>query len=254
MVKHMSGIMWNPWHGCHKKSAGCLNCYVYFLDGRRDKDANVVTRSKTNFYLPLAKDRAGKYKISGRKEIPTCFTSDFFIEEADEWRQEAWQIIRRRSDLNFLICTKRIERFNQCIPPDWGDGYDNVSVAVSCENRQSADARMPIFTSIKAKRKYVFVAPILEYVDLTAYLSAGAFDMVSVGGESYRNARECNFDWVKRIKADCDRYNVKFDFHQTGSNFVKDGKRYYIKHADEYSQARKGMELLNALIAPQSDE
>ena len=60
-----------------QKSAGCLNCYVYFLDGRRDKDANVVTRSKTNFYLPLAKDRTGKYKISGGKEIPTCFTSDF---------------------------------------------------------------------------------------------------------------------------------------------------------------------------------
>ena len=250
----MKHILWNPWHGCHKCSPGCLNCYVYYLDKLRDKDASFIKKKKTNFNLPLKKDRQGNYKIPSGSELATCFTSDFFLEEADAWRQEAWQIIRSRSDLNFLICTKRIERFNQCIPPDWGDGYDNVSIAVSCENRQSADARMPIFTSIKAKRKYVFVAPILEYVDLTAYLSAGAFDMVSVGGESYRNARECNFDWVKRIKADCDRYNVKFDFHQTGSNFVKDGKRYYIKHADEYSQARKGMELLNALIAPQSDE
>ncbi|MCB7206753.1 DUF5131 family protein, partial [Dorea formicigenerans] len=20
---------WNPWHGCHKISAGCEHCYVY---------------------------------------------------------------------------------------------------------------------------------------------------------------------------------------------------------------------------------
>ncbi len=69
--------------------------------------------------------------------------------------------------------------------------------------------------------------------------------MVSVGGESYENARECNFDWVKNIKAACDAYNVRFDFHQTGSNFVMNGRRYKIKHRDEYAQAKKGMKYLN---------
>ena len=24
--------MWNPWHGCHKISAGCKHCYVYRED------------------------------------------------------------------------------------------------------------------------------------------------------------------------------------------------------------------------------
>lgn len=242
------GVMWNPWHGCHKKSAGCLNCYVYFLDGRRDRDAGVVTRSKTNFYLPVARDRTGAYKLKGGQEIPTCFTSDFFIEEADAWREEAWRIIHSRPDVDFLICTKRIERFNGCLPPDWAEGYDNVIIAVSCENQLAADTRMPVFAEVKAKRKYVFVAPILEYVDLTPYLAVGSFDAVSVGGESYSNARECNFDWVKRIRFDCAEYGVRFDFHQTGSNFVKDGRRYRIKHADEYAQARKGAAALDALL------
>ena len=68
--------------------------------------------------------------------------------------------------------------------------------------------------------------------------------MVSVGGESYKNARVCNFDWVKRIKKTCDKYGVEFDFHQTGSNFLMDGKFYKIKHKYERSQARKGMEYL----------
>ena len=74
----MKGMLWNPWHGCHKCSEGCLNCYVYYLDGKRDKDASVITRSKTNFDLPIKKDRSGNYKVGTGCELATCFTSDFF--------------------------------------------------------------------------------------------------------------------------------------------------------------------------------
>lgn len=240
-------MFWNPWHGCKKCSPGCANCYVYYLDGKRDKDPSVVVRSKTGFDLPKKRDRYGNYKIPPGKEIATCFTSDFFIEEADEWRCEAWELIRSRPDVNFLICTKRISRFSDCIPHDWNDGYDNVTVAVSCETQQKADERLPHLLTAPIKRKYIFVAPILEYVKLDEYIKTGAIDQVSVGGESYENARICDFDWIKRIKSDCDRYGVKFDFHQTGSNFVMDGKHYKIKHADEYTQAKKGMAYLDTL-------
>lgn len=240
----MSKNLWNPWHGCHKCSPGCMNCYVFYLDSLRDRDAGTVTRSKTNFNLPLKKDRAGNYKVSPHSELATCFTSDFFIEDADEWRQEAWSIIKERSDVNFLICTKRIHRFSECIPDDWGDGYDNVKIAVTCENQAMADKRLPYLIDLKAKTKYVFAAPILEEIDFSDFLASGEIDMISVGGESYKGARTCNFDWVKKIKHDCDCYNVKFDFHQTGSNFVMNGKRYKIQHRDEYSQAKKGMKYL----------
>ena len=112
-------MFWNPWHGCRKCSPGCLNCYVYYLDGVRDKDASVVTKSKTNFNLPLKKNRFGEFKIPSGKEVGTCFTSDFFIEDADPWREDAWKMIKERSDVNFLICTKRIARFDFCLPRDW---------------------------------------------------------------------------------------------------------------------------------------
>lgn len=236
--------MWNPWHGCHKCSPGCKNCYVFYLDGLRNKDANVVTRSKTNFNMPLKRDRSGKFKLNTGKEVATCFTSDFFIEEADAWRSDAWEIIKQRSDIRFLICTKRIERFEICKPSDWGSGYNNVSIAVTCENQQKADERLPIFLKINAKRKYIFASPLLEYIDFSKYLESGEFNMVSVGGESYKNARECRFEWVTHIKKDCDKYGVKFDYHQTGSNFVMNGRRYYIHHRDEHQQAKKAMEFL----------
>lgn len=240
----MSKLQWNPWHGCHKCSPGCQNCYVFYLDGLRDKDANIVTKSKTNFHLPLKKDRNGNFKIPSGSSIATCFTSDFFIEEADNWRKEAWNMIKQRSDVNFLICTKRIERFNECIPDDWEEGYDNVTIAVTCENQKKADERLPIFLTIKAKKKNIFIAPILENVKLDRFLSTGTIDLVSVAGESYENARVCDFSWVKHIKEACDKYHVSFDFHQTGSNFIINGKNYKIKHHDEYMQAKKGMKYL----------
>lgn len=243
----MNNNFWNPWHGCHKCSPGCLNCYVYFLDSKRDKNSNIVTKNITNFNLPIKKSRNGEYKIPSNTEVATCFTSDFFIEEADIWRKEAWQIIKERKDLNFLIPTKRIERFYESLPDDWGFGYENVSIAVTAENQMMADKRIPLLLDIPVKRKVIFVSPILEYVNLKSYLKTGKINEVSVGGESYDNARRCDFNWIKQIYLDCKKYNVKFDFHQTGSNFLMNNKIYKIKHFEEHSQAKKGMEYLKKL-------
>ena len=113
--------LWNPWHGCHKTSLGCANCYVYRRDESIGKDAGVV--AKTGDYdLPLRKNRYGEYRLSPDDGVVfTCMTSDFFLEDADEWRKACWEMIRFRSDLSFHIITKRIERFEQCMPPDWGN-------------------------------------------------------------------------------------------------------------------------------------
>lgn len=43
-------------------------------------------------------------------------TSDFFIEDADQWRDEVWNFIKIRSDLSFVIITKRIHRFWSVYP------------------------------------------------------------------------------------------------------------------------------------------
>ena len=240
----MNNVVWNPWHGCHKCSSGCLNCFVYYFDNMRGKDTSVVTKSKTNFNLPLKKDKEGNYKIVSGSLVATCFTSDFFIGEADEWRDDAWKIIKQRQDVTFLILTKRIGRFSQCIPNDWNDGYDNVIIAVSCENQEKANERLPIFLNIRAKHRQIFVAPILEYVDLRKFLDKDKIELVSVGGESYKNARVCDFEWIKKIKENCDEYNVNFKFHQTVSNFIMNGKKYNIDRRNEYSQAKKAMKYL----------
>ena len=87
--------MWNPWHGCHKISPGCKNCYVYRQDFNFKKDSSVVTKN-ADFDLPLRKKRNGEYKIENGKVLYTCFTSDFFLEDADVWRSDAWKIIKEK--------------------------------------------------------------------------------------------------------------------------------------------------------------
>ena len=94
--------IWNPWHGCKKYSSGCLNCYVYRRDSQFGKDSSVVTKTK-DFDLPLKKKRTGAYQLSPDDgPVYTCMTSDFFINEADQWRGEIWKMIKLRSDLDFI--------------------------------------------------------------------------------------------------------------------------------------------------------
>ena len=229
--------IWNPWHGCHKLSEGCKHCYVYRGDAKRGIDSSIVTQTK-NFDIPIRKKRNGEYKIPSGTEVATCFTSDFFVEDADQWRPQAWAMMRERSDLRFLMITKRIDRFHVGLPADWGEGYDNVTICCTMENQNKIDYRMPIYKTAPIKHKIIICEPILERVDLSPYLDSWV-EQVVVGGESGNNARACNYEWVQEIHKLCIKNNISFWFKQTGSKFIKDGISYNIKRHLQHSQARK---------------
>ncbi len=231
--------IWNPWHGCHKLSPGCANCYVYRRDESIGKDASVV--KKTNDYkLPLKKTRQGEYKLTKESGIIyTCMTSDFFLEDADEWRQGCWDMIRARRDLSFYIITKRIDRFGECIPSDWGDGWNHVTICSTCENQAQADYRLPILLSHPIKHREVICEPMLEEIHMEKYLATGRIEHVTCGGESGPNARPCDFTWIKEVRRECVRCNIPFTFKQTGAVFIMDGKTYHIERRHQMSQAAK---------------
>ena len=79
--------------------------------------------------------------------------------------------MERRSDLDFLIVTKRIDRFNIALPKDWGSGYDNVEICCTVENQDRADYRLPIFLKLPIKKKSIICEPLLSEIDLNKYLS-----------------------------------------------------------------------------------
>lgn len=220
--------IWNPWHGCRKISEGCDNCYMYFLDRQRGGNGGFIYKTKNGFDYPLKKERNGKYKIKSGEIIRVCMTSDFFIEEADEWRKEAWNIIKARSDVIFYLLTKRPHRVEKQLPPDWGEGWENVFFNVTCENQKRADERLPILMELPFKHKGVMCAPFIGEVHMEKYLETGKIEQVICGGENYNGARPCNYDWVKSLRHQCERENVKFCFIETGTVFIKDGKTYHI--------------------------
>lgn len=232
--------MWNPWHGCHKISAGCMHCYVYREDAAFGASApSDQVRRTAAFNLPVRRDRKKNWKFPSGTEFGLCFTSDFLIEEADEWRDEIWEMIRRRSDCRFYFFTKRIDRLARCLPADWGEGYDHVGIGCTVENQDRADYRMPIFLSLPMKHRMVIAAPMIGRIDLRKYLDSQLIEQVSVGGESGRAARALDFGWVLDLRSQCVDAGVPFNFHQTGSYLIKDGRQYRIPREHQHTQARK---------------
>ncbi len=195
-------------------------------------------RKTGNFNLPVKRKRDKSWKIESGKVVFTCFTSDFLLKDADEWRGECWKMIKERSDLWFYFFTKRIDRFMDCIPDNWADGYDNVLVGCTVENQQMADYRLPIFKTLPIKHKSIIVSPLIGSVDISSYLDE-SIEEVSVGGESGLDARPCNYDWVLSLREQCIKAGVPFRFHQTGARFIKDGRMYRVPRKFQLSQAHK---------------
>lgn len=100
-------------------------------------------------------------------------------------------MIRERQDCTFLFLTKRIERFPQCMPEDWADGYENVVVCCTIENQRNEDKKLPIFSALPIRHKCITAQPLLERVELEPYLDG--VELVVAGGESDRDARQLDY-------------------------------------------------------------
>lgn len=228
--------IWNPWHGCKKVSEGCAHCYMYFLDTMREQDGSHIYKVKNNFDYPLKKNRDGSYKVKSGEQIRVCMTSDFFLEEADSWRDEAWEIMKKRSDVVFFLLTKRPERVAKCLPKNWGDGWENIFFHVTCENQKRADERIPILFDLPFKHKGIMVAPFIGEVQIGEYLKQHQIEQVIAGGENYDGARPLRYEWVKSLYDECVQNNVTFNFFETGTRFIKNGKLYEMPDKELQSQ------------------
>lgn len=233
---------WEPWTGCYKVSDGCDNCYFYGPHAKRFGQ-NVIKKTD-KFDWPIRKNAKDEYNIKGNKILATCFATDFFLEEADEWRKEVWAMIKERHDIDFLILTKRIDRFLVSLPDDWDDGYNNINIGCTVENQAQADYRLPLFLSYPIKRRFIACSPLLENINLTPYLKG--VDHVTVAGESGKFARECDANWVINIHEQCVKENKTFWFKSTGSALKFNGTIEKINPFKQVSRAKEfDLDILN---------
>lgn len=227
--------MWNPWRGCHRYSDGCKFCYIHKGDAKRGVETGKIVKTDA-FDAPVVRKKNGEYKMKAGL-VYLGFSTDFLLPDADAWREACWDMIRQRQDCTFLFLTKRIARFAQCVPEDWGDGWDNVVVGCTVENQQIADQRLPIFSSLPIKHRNIICQPMLSPIHLEPWLDG--VELVVAGGESDRFARPMDYDWVLSLREQCVRKNVSFEFRQCGTHFIKDGKAYTLQTKDLCAQARK---------------
>ncbi len=215
------GSTWNPWTGCKKVSAGCSKCYMFRDKKRYGQDPTKIVRSKTTFNDPL--------KWKSPMKVFTCSWSDFFIEDADAWRDDAWGIIKRTPHLTYQILTKRPERMAGRLP--WGPEeapWPNVWLGVSVENQMRSDERIPILLGTPAKVRFLSCEPLLEAVDLKLcqeYPSSdgGTYEdarhgisWVIAGGESGPGCRPMDLAWARSLRDQCQKEGVAYFFKQLG--------------------------------------
>lgn len=240
---------WNPWHGCKKVSPGCKFCYMYRDKERFNQDPTTVLRSKSAFTAPLKWDEP--------KLIFTCSWSDWFIKEADEWRDEAWDIIKRTPQHTYQILTKRPERIEECLPDDWGFGYDNVWLGVSVEN-ESTKWRVNTLCDVEAKVRFISAEPLIGQIDfrsdeIITRNFDNQIDWVIIGGESGNDSgkyqyRECKLEWMNQIVKDCEIANVPVFVKQLGTYLSKSMglKNRHGGDLDEFPESLKHRQMPNS--------
>ncbi len=210
---------WNPWIGCSKVSPGCLNCYMFTLEQRWGRNPMIVRRtSLQTFAAPLLWQRqVGRGELPKGHKVFTCSMSDFFIKEADPWREEAWDIMRRTPDLIYQVLTKRPGRMAW-----WAQTHpwpSNVWAGVSVESAKYLP-RLDVLARVPAKVRFISAEPLLGPLDLRPWLDCAdcgcehsgckswghdfnGLNLVIVGGESGPNHRPMKVEWVQRIADDC---------------------------------------------------
>lgn len=213
------------WRGCTKVSDGCKYCYMHRILEKNEVDPTKLRRSTNEEFNAPKQYKSGQI-------IFVNSLSDFFHEDADKWRKEAWQVIKDCQQHSWLILTKRPERINQCLPADWIGNYSNVMLGASIESQKYAD-RMITLLEVPDAKRFISAEPLLGPLNLTFTDKFGVkpidlFRWCIIGGESgnetgaYRY-RECKIEWIEDLVADLQTNapNVHIHVKQLGSWLAK---------------------------------
>ena len=214
----------NPWIGCEKVSPACDNCYAErdnkrYGRGELFTGAPPIRTSAAYWKKPLKWNRDAE--ASGKRQRVFCASwADVFDDRVPkQWRLDLWALIAATPNLDWLILTKRPQNIMYMLPDDWNDGYTNVWIGVTAENREQAVRRIPILRSIPAAVRFISCEPLLE--DITPGLNLDGIHWVICGGESGYKARYMQHVPVLRLIKICRTAGVSFFMKQMGSAWDK---------------------------------
>jgi protein gp37 len=222
---------WNPWVGCRHVSVECDHCYAdTMVTNRMGRDFSIVTHTKT-WKDPLRWNRkapARTVELGRRVRVFCASLTDFFIQDADPWRDEAWDVIRRCREMDWLILTKRPALIESRLPKDWGNGWPHVWLGMTCGARESYP-RLDALREIPAAVRFISAEPLLESL---ADINLDGFHWLIAGGESGSGFRPMREEWALELRDICGQQRIGFHFKQhaafkPGQGAELHGKKYH---------------------------
>jgi len=218
----------NPWEGCTKVSPGCLHCYAKARDERHLIEPvnhwgpGAARRIMSDGYWRQPHSWNRKAAASGTRLRVFCASlADVFDVEAPKGQRERlWKLIKATSHLDWLLLTKRADNIERMLPRDWGDGYPNVWLGATCENRKHGLSRIELVRNIPAAVRFLSCEPLIE--DLGDIDLLG-IDWVIIGGESGSDARSFDAAWGESLIRQCQAQGVKTWMKQLGRRPVLSG-------------------------------
>lgn len=246
----------NPWWGCTEVSPACDNCYAKALDKRTGgnhwgPNAERRRTSPENWAQPLKWDRQAKERGIRLRVFCASMADVFDNQVPAEWCADLWELIRKTPNLDWQLLTKRPQNIKKMLPPDWGNGWHNVWLGQTVENRKTAGNIWHLL-KVPAVVHFLSVEPLLESIDLTwcatplnqsGVLNAltgeswieqwwdeegkkrtrdvvkkwpSKIDWVICGGESGPGARPMHPGWARQLRDQCAAAGTAFFFKQWG--------------------------------------
>ncbi|KAA3657913.1 MAG: phage Gp37/Gp68 family protein [Calditrichaeota bacterium] len=208
-------VTWNPTTGCTKISSGCKYCYAETMSKRLH--AMGVEKYKDGFKVRMHSDvLKAPYRWKKPKLVFVNSMSDLFHNNVPlEFIQRVFQVMHENPQHVFQILTKRADRL---LVLDANLKWThNIWMGVSVEN-DSLKNRIELLRKTKARIKFISFEPLIGPVN---NLDLNEIDWVIVGGESGRDSRPLNSEWVTDIQRECTRFGSAFFFKQWGGRNKK---------------------------------
>lgn len=251
----------NPWWGCQRVSPGCEHCYAETF-AKRTGHAVWGPQSDRRFFgdkhwaEPL-KWNAKAARDGVRRRVFCASMADVFEDREDLRRHRARlaTLIRKTQHLDWLLLTKRPEnaarlwrsaweraRGTDADPPEH-EWFENIWLGTTVEDQKRADERIPHLLKVPARVRFLSCEPLLESVDLKAFMpwafrngvrpnadgtpfalpavgGSRGVDWVIVGGESGGCARPFDLAWARAIVGHCKVNGVPCFVKQYGARAV----------------------------------
>lgn len=230
-----SSIQWtdhtfNPWIGCTKVAPECKNCYAETLMDKRwgkvrwGKGQPRNRTSAANWKQPYAWNREAE-ATGVRRKVFCASLADVFDEEVEYgWRYDLWNMIQDTVWLDWQLLTKRpqnvkpmIAELAVAICECWDcEGVFPSNVWLGC----SAGVDPKPLLDIPAAIHFLSCEPMLKPMNDEQSHLIQKFDWIIFGGESGRNARVCDVDWIRHGIEFCRFYGIAAFVKQLGSNVM----------------------------------